>query len=85
MGSGLHVCQSTTDLGRDGCRTPKNLAEHEEIQAVEVVKGKKFAALVHIPIEPPFHEGDKYAKGRKVIRIDVDKQGKYWILYIANG
>ena len=64
---------------------PKNLAEHEEIQAVEVVKGKKFAALVNIPIEPPFHEGDKYAKGRKVIRIDIDKQGKYWILYIANG
>jgi hypothetical protein len=64
---------------------PKNLVEHEEIQAVELVKGKKFAALVNIPIEPPFHEGDKYAKGRKVIRIDIDKQGKYWILYIANG
>jgi hypothetical protein len=63
---------------------PKNLSEHEEIQAVEVVKGKKFVARVHIPIEPPFHEGDKYAKGRKVIRIDVDKQGKYWVLYIVN-
>jgi hypothetical protein len=64
---------------------PKNLAEHQEIQAVEVVKGKKFAALVQIPIKPPFQEGDKYAKGRKVIRVDVDKQGKYWIIYIVNG
>jgi len=64
---------------------PKNLAEHQEIKAVEVVKGKKFVALVQIPIKPPFQEGDKYAKGRKVSRIDVDKQGKYWILYIVNG
>ena len=46
------------------------------------MKGKKFS--VSIPIEPPFKEGDKYAKGRKVIRIDVDKQGKYWVIYTGN-
>jgi hypothetical protein len=63
---------------------PKDLSAHEEIQAVEVVKGKKFVARIHIPIEPPFKEGDKYAKGRKVVRIDLDKQGKYWVLYVVN-
>jgi hypothetical protein len=63
---------------------PKDLSAHHDIHAVEVVKGKKFAAQIRIPIEPPFKEGDKYAKGRKVVRIDLDKQGKYWLLYIGN-
>lgn len=61
---------------------PKNLSEHKDIEVVEVVKGKKFVA--QLPIDPPFHEGDTFAKGRKVTRIDVDKHGKYWVLYIVN-
>jgi hypothetical protein len=63
---------------------PKDLSTHEDVQAVELLKGKRFAARIHIPVEPPFKEGDKYAKGRKVIRIDLDKQGKYWVVYVVN-
>ena len=63
---------------------PKDFSSYEEVQAVEVVKGKTFAARIHDPIEPPFQEGAKFAKGRKVSRVDVDKQGKFWVLYIVN-
>jgi hypothetical protein len=63
---------------------PKDFSSYEEVQAVEVVKGKTFAARIHVPIEPPFQEGAKFAKGRKVSRVDVDKQGKFWVLYIIN-
>ena len=63
---------------------PKDFSAYEEVRAIEVVKGKKFVARADVPIEPPFHEGEKYAKGRKVARIDVDKQGKFWVLYVVN-
>ena len=63
---------------------PKDLSAYEEIQAVELVKGKKFAARILVPIDPPFKDGDRYAKGRKVARIDLDEQHKYWVLYVVN-
>jgi hypothetical protein len=63
---------------------PKDFSAYGEAQAIEVVRGKKFVARVNVPIEPPFQEGAKYAKGRKVARVDVDKQGKFWVLYVIN-
>jgi hypothetical protein len=37
-----------------------------------------------VSLAPPFQEGAKYAKGRKVARVDIDKLGKFWVLYLVN-
>jgi hypothetical protein len=63
----------------------KNLSEYPDVQAVQLVRGKQFKAQLRVPLLPPFKEGATYAKGRKVARVDLDKLGKFWVLYIVNG
>lgn len=62
----------------------KDLSEYPDVHAVQLVRGKRFEVQVHVPLPLPFTEGSRYVEGRKVARVDLDKLGKFWVLYIVN-
>ena len=64
---------------------PKNLSKELDVHVVEAVRGgEHFVARINIPIRPPFEKGEVYVKGRKVLRVGLDKHGKHWVIYSAN-